>query len=695
MSTKSIAYRPEIDGLRAVCVLGVMIYHTQAGLTGGFVGVDIFFVISGFLIAKIILSEIRAGTFSLAGFWERRIRRIFPAVLFMNAAVLTFALFIYFPVDYYNLLVASRSLVFGVPNFHYWKALDYFADASVMFPLLHTWSLGVEEQFYVFFPLLVATLARKRPNRLFPMMAAIAGVSFAISLYQVRTGHAPAAFFLLPARAWELLAGCMLAMVNPFERLNRRGREAISIAGLACMIGTMIVYHDDMSFPGANAVLPVLAACGFIAANAPDLTISGQCLTRKGLVKIGGMSFSLYLWHWPLITFATLYFPERAWVAPAAALASFPVAWFSWRHVEEPFRGRRVFVTRRAVFRFFLTANACLIAFAMLGQRTNGFHHRVLALPETAQKLYRDALNDFTFDSIPALAQEAILTGPTKMLGSETCGEPRFFLWGDSHAMAVSHTFDEVARQFGISGLYAFSLGLDIVPAANPASYAHMRYKPNTVETDARILERIASAGIRNIVLINRWSRVLDDSEGPEDMRRFLRLIREKAPAATVYVFQEVPEHRYRRRVLFYQSFLSEAIGWPFVFHPTDRHDYAKLTRNFEAAMAEMRDDRIVHVQLSERFFDANGQLVHRQGDHSLYVDEDHLSRHGSEHLARPMIESVLASIAESPVSPGDSVSRPDSRVARTAISNSVQERGGTQAATNGVTSGSSGLKSN
>jgi len=676
MSAKSIAYRPEIDGLRAICVLAVILFHARVGFSGGFVGVDIFFVISGYLISKIVLAEIQAGSFSLVGFWERRIRRIFPAVLFMNVLVLVFGLLIYFPVDYYNLLVASRYLVFGVPNFYYWNALDYFAESSTMFPLLHTWSLGVEEQFYVVFPLLMAFLARRWHTRLFGILVAVCAVSFAVSVYQVRTGHSATAFFLLPGRAWELLAGCLLTLRNPLKSLSRNGREAVSLAGLGGMLFAMFAYEEGMSFPGTAALMPVVAACGFIASNGTELTRTGRFLARPGFVMLGKMSFSLYLWHWPLTTFATLYFPDHKWLPPIAALLSFPVAWFSWRHIEEPFRRKEICISRPAVFRFFIAANVCLLAFFQLGSRTNGFHQRTWAMPASAQELYRINLDDFTFAPMAARTQADFLAGKNGKLGGPACGEPWFFLWGDSHAMAVSRTFDEVARQLGIGGLYAFSLGLDIVPPGDPATYPHIGRTPNSFETNARILEKLAAEGVGNIVLISRWSHALDYPQGPEDLRRFLRFIREKSPESTVYVFQEVPQQRYRRRVFFYQTMLSETIGWPFVFRPTDRRDFEALNRSFETAMAGFDDPKVVRIDCPPEFFDPSGKLVHREGQRSYYVDEDHLSLYGSDRIMRPVIEHVLARIAEAASSSGNTVAeaiqtQADARPATNAVSSS------------------------
>lgn len=648
MNTRTIAYRPEIDGLRAICVLGVILFHANLGFPGGFVGVDVFFVISGFLISKIVLAEIRSGQFSLVGFWERRIRRIFPAVLFMQSIVLALGFLLYFPIDYYNLLVASRYLILGVPNFYYWSALDYFADSATMFPLLHTWSLGVEEQFYVVFPIVMVVLVRHFPRRVLPVLLLTAALSFGVNLYQVRSGQSATAFFLLPARAWELLLGGVLTIVNPLESLSPRRRETLSFIGLGGILAAMVTFDERMSFPGANALVPVLAACLFIAANAPEPTRSGRLLALPGFVTIGKMSFSLYLWHWPLITFANLYFPDQRWLGPVAALASVPMAHFAWRRIEEPFRRKQVFVSQAAVFRFFLAANLGMFAFTQAGKWTNGFHQRVFALPGSAWAIYAASQDDFTFLPAGTCTQDDFLAGRTVTLGADVHGGPAFFLWGDSHAMAVSRTIDEVARELGISGLYAFSLGLNIVPPGDSAICPVPERPPNTTETNARILQKIESSGIRHLVLISRWAHHLNYPQGPEDLVAFVRFVRERVPELNVYIVDEVPEHRYVRRTFYYQSVLSSAFGWPFRFRPTDRADYAAMTGAIDAALSRIDDPQVIRLKIADRFFDASGKLAFRDGTRSFYIDEDHLSLHGSERLMRPVIEELLARIASS-----------------------------------------------
>lgn len=695
MNTGTIAYRPEIDGLRAICVLGVILFHANLGFTGGFVGVDVFFVISGFLISKIVLAEIRSGKFSLVGFWERRIRRIFPAVLFMQATVLALGFLLYFPVDYYNLLVASRYLILGIPNFFYWSSLDYFTDSGTMFPLLHTWSLGVEEQFYVLFPVAMVVLVRRFPLRVLPVLTIAALISFGINLYQVRTGQSATAFFLLPARAWELLLGCILTIANPLETLSPSRRETLSLAGLGGILAAMLTFDEGMSFPGANALLPVLSACLFIAANAPEPTRCGRLLALPGFVTIGKMSFSLYLWHWPLIAFANLYFPDQRWLGALAALACVPVAHFAWRHIEEPFRRKSVFVSQAALFRFFLVANLGVFAYTQAGQWTNGFHQRVYALPDSARAIYLASQDDFTFLPAGSCSQDDFLAGRTETLGADAHGGPAFFLWGDSHAMAVSRTIDEVARAQDVSGLYAFSLGLNIVPPRDSNVYPPPKRPPNTYETNARILEKIESSGIRHLILISRWAKNLKYPQGPDDLVEFVRFVREKAPDLTVYIVDEVPEHRYVRRTFYYQSVLSSAFGWPFRFRPTDRDDYETMIQPIDAALSRIDDPRVVRVKISDRFFDASGQLAFRDGTRSYYIDEDHLSVYGSERLMRPVIEELMAHIASTGDSSRTVRYHADPRLARTRPESVHQNHGNPRRPATALPGGQPTLRSN
>ena len=338
MSSGHIRYRPEIDGLRAVCVLGVILFHAGVNLSGGFVGVDVFFVISGFLITKIIAGELQAGRFGLAAFWERRLRRIYPALAFMQGVTLLLGMCLYLPEDLVTLAKSSLYLSCSIPNVNYWRSINYFFEDPVLMPMLHTWSLGVEEQFYVLFPLLLMALAwlvRSRPVRL---LVVLASASFLLNLWQMEYGDAQAAFYLLPARAWELLAGSLLAMANPLAGLSARRREAVSALGLVLILGSMLAFWETMGFPGHWAAIPVLGGYLFIAANEGGLTRAARPLTHGAAVLIGKISYSLYLWHWPLVVFPTLFLRDFRVLRAVCVVLTFPVAYFAWQHVEGPIR---------------------------------------------------------------------------------------------------------------------------------------------------------------------------------------------------------------------------------------------------------------------------------------------------------------------------------------------------------------------
>src|SRR5271170_3095038 len=299
-------YRPEIDGLRALAILPVLLFHYRVSpFRGGFVGVDVFFVISGYLITQLIEAERREGRFSIARFYERRVRRIFPALFVMLTAATIAAAFILFPVDlvrYANSLLATAGFA---ANFEFWREAGYFDVAAAEKPLLHLWSIAVEEQFYLVFPALLLLFQSRRVA----ITLAIFVLSFAFAVWGVI--HAPsAAFYLLPGRAWELMLGALLALhAVPF--IERRWiREALAVTGIALIAIAVFGYSKDTPFPGAAALLPCLGAALVIYSSVPGITSASAVLSLPPLVFVGRISYSLYLWHWPLYVFAR-YFSFR------------------------------------------------------------------------------------------------------------------------------------------------------------------------------------------------------------------------------------------------------------------------------------------------------------------------------------------------------------------------------------------------
>ena len=294
------SYRPDIDGLRALAVVPVVLFH--AGLSvfqGGYVGVDIFFVISGFLITRILAASMREDRYSILDFYERRARRIFPALAVMVLASLAFGWFVLTPEEYAKIGKTAVSIGAFVSNFHFWRSVGYFERETNFHPLLHTWSLAVEEQFYIFFPILLYFL-HKRHRRLIAALAGIFFLSFASSVALVEF-KPRVAFYLLPPRAWELMAGSLIALGVSDRFWSPRAAAAAALLGLALIAGAIFFYTPAMPFPGFAAMPPVLGACLIIWARGQG---AGRLLAIRPMVWIGLLSYSLYLWHLPIFEFA-------------------------------------------------------------------------------------------------------------------------------------------------------------------------------------------------------------------------------------------------------------------------------------------------------------------------------------------------------------------------------------------------------
>jgi len=335
-------YRAEIDGLRAVAVVPVVLFHAGLSIfSGGYVGVDVFFVISGYLITTILITELSDGNFSLLKFYERRARRILPALFVVMLACIPFAWAWMQADDFRNF---SQSLiavsVFG-SNVLFWLQSNYFGPGAETKPLLHTWSLAVEEQYYVLFPLLLMALWRWGRDRVFWVVVAFTIASFLLCLWGIQTMRS-ATFYLAPFRAWELLAGSICAFV--MFRKPQQPSEPLSLIGLALLVYGIFAYDGQTPFPSVYALAPVLGTALIILYASPA-TLVGKLLSMRGFVGIGLISYSMYLWHQPLFAFArikSVFEPSLIVMLPLAVL-SVCLAYLSWRYVEHPFRKHGAF----------------------------------------------------------------------------------------------------------------------------------------------------------------------------------------------------------------------------------------------------------------------------------------------------------------------------------------------------------------
>ena len=426
MTGKSLAYRPDIDGLRALAVLAVLAFHAfPKTLTGGFVGVDIFFVISGYLITGILLDALEQGTFGFGWFYARRARRILPALSVVLAASAIFGWFELLPRELMQLCRQIMAAAAFVANFEFWNESSYFDGVAESKPLLHLWSLGIEEQFYLVWPLAL-WLAWKRRWSLFVLTAAIVVLSFGWGAIEVGLDRT-AAFYSPLTRIWELLVGALLA-----ERRWQRQSNWLSWLGLA-LVAYAIVWFDKWTlFPGTWALLPVAGTALLIAS--PDSWINRRVFAQPVLVGIGLISYPLYLWHWPLLSFAHVIGVEDSAAMRATLLAaSFVLAGATWLLIERPVRrGAALFPTAIALAGILVTVGLGALTTYRLEGVASRFPERVRALA------------DYRYNFRPGarlgecwLSERDPADGFSRDCTKVRPGAKTILLWGDSHAGAL------------------------------------------------------------------------------------------------------------------------------------------------------------------------------------------------------------------------------------------------------------------
>lgn len=431
-------YRPDIDGLRAVAVVPVVLYHLGGGhiVPGGYVGVDIFFVISGYLITQLISAEMHAGRYSIAGFYARRARRIFPALFVMCAIYLALVVRFYVPdeVDTFRRSLIATTFFFS--NIYFYFTQGYFSPAAVTKPLLHTWSLAVEEQYYIGFPIVLLLVRRYCARREKPILMGLALLSLLSSAWLVWSDP-PAAFYLPQSRAWELLLGSLLAIGAWPAVRKAASAEVLGALGLTLIAVSVFFYRNGTPFPGLAALTPCIGAALVIHSGAHCVPSTSRLLAIAPLRFIGLISYSLYLWHWP-VYIAANYFFERlnALDKVAMLLVSVVLATLSWHFIEKPFRRKPYRLAQRHV----LSAGAAaMVVLAVLAVVSYPLSFKIWKLPADAQKIL--ALLDYDQDG-PVRAGSCFLSAAGNdfaLFNEATClhmsaAKKNYLLLGDSHA---------------------------------------------------------------------------------------------------------------------------------------------------------------------------------------------------------------------------------------------------------------------
>lgn len=500
------AYRPDIDGLRALAVAGVVVFHAAPqALPGGFAGVDVFFVISGFLIGSIIAKDVEAGRFSFLAFYQRRIRRLLPAMaLVLLASVLAGAILLV-PSEFSTLTFTLRATILYASNIVFALRTGYFDQAGAASPLLHTWSLSIEEQFYLVCPLLLWGIHRFRPKAVVPVLVLLALLSGAAGIHGALS-YPEKAFFLPHTRMWELLLGVILAHRRVLEGATDATRQMIGWLGLAAILLAFASHSGDRTpYPGVHALLPGLGTMMLIEANRYAPTWSGRLLSLRPLVYLGLISYPLYLWHWPILVYLRMFGPEWSALAPslAAMLVALMLADLTRRFVEQPWRHAPAAGWRRDYAALAIVSIA-FIGLSLISEATKGLPQRfspdVRATLQAGDE-WRDSqrLACMKIGSNPDLAAREAASHPCRI------GRPgapvEVVLWGDSHAAALQPGLDAALKAGGRGGIVITGGCTAVSPGSERAGCEARR---------SEILRDFAQGPALTLVVAQRWSALVE-----------------------------------------------------------------------------------------------------------------------------------------------------------------------------------------
>ncbi|MEQ9259915.1 MAG: acyltransferase family protein [Roseovarius sp.] len=662
-------YRREIDGLRAVAVLPVILFH--AGLSfwsGGYVGVDVFFVISGYLITTILIDERERGTYSLLGFYERRARRILPALFLVLIVCIPFAWAWIPPYPFEDF---ARSLAFAalfISNVHFLEHGGYFDLNADLRPLLHTWSLAVEEQYYILFPLVLFFLKGFRRRKHLVVFALLAVVSLGVAEWGWRN-YPNQNFYFTPSRLWELLAGSICAAI--LYRRPQMKSEVLAALGLAMILFASVVFDASIPFPSLYTLVPVAGTC-LIILFAEKETLTARLLSLRPLVGIGLVSYSAYLWHQPLFAFARIRTPGEVpdWVMLALAVAALGLAWLSWRFVEQPFRGKAPLVlhTRRQALSASAVGIVAFAGFGLWGKAVEGFPERLdLERTPFLARLYDQTTEHAAFSLCPD-TRNAESFALCSVYAPEGAAR-RIAILGDSHSRALLPGFEAAAEALEAEVL------LGDKPGCPPLLGVHLARGGLESAACRRAMEsyagEIAAEGIGTAVLVARWSLYASgDYDGPDPQfrlsevegRRFIsdeewqaafragleRMVgRLREAGAEVLIVNQIPQQKVIPGILVQNAMLwgldepgARALFAENYIHRTESD---ALQARARAVVAEVAEAKGAQVLTLDALFAEGDRYAWISGEDALYMDDDHASDTGAGWLAPHVTEALRA----------------------------------------------------
>jgi len=644
-------YRPDIDGLRAVAILGVLLFHIDERLLkGGFLGVDVFFVISGYLITGIIQREIENGTFSFVTFYERRIRRIMPAFLATVFVTSIASYFLLLPQEFLELAKSIAYAVLSISNFLFLESsLDYFAPDSSAIPLLHTWSLAVEEQFYMIFPIMLILLHKILAIKKWGLYVLILLTAASLGASCLRGTQDPmSTFFMLPYRAWEMLLGAILTLPS-LQKTHPLWSRITGIGGVVLILASFLVLNEFSAVFPISQIAACLGASLVIYSGGDQKSPSARILAFKPLVFIGLISYSLYLWHWPVIVLWRSIFPVTPLAMFCQMAASMAIGYASWRFIERPFRSPLV-TTRKTIFTGWVTASILLLSGSIFVRKSNSFKEFYSENVRYFQSFKARNTNFDTPHAIRYSAKEAPIYGAENQ-------KPVFALWGDSHARALVPKLHELAKSRNRSFQF---FGFGGQPPVIGVQLKEIGDNPERARFSDEVLRHLLeSDSISTVILHARWSyynrgkneaktnqltalyghnftteEELDIYYENQIKKTVSALISGGKKVILIYPVPEagidVPD--YLTRLAMMQRPIIETIECS---NFKDRNSFV-----IEVLDSLSKEDGVTRLMPHE-FLLKNNRLTIMKNNCPLYNDDDHLNNHGLEEIA-PLLAKVF-----------------------------------------------------
>ncbi|WP_291326138.1 acyltransferase family protein [Desulfovibrio sp. UCD-KL4C] len=625
-------YRTEIDGLRALAVLGVLLFHLKLN-TGGWLGVDVFFVISGYLISSILFKEFDStGTISVSHFYLRRVRRIMPALLVcITVSFIPIAILLSNTPAFTEYSQSIISALLSASNIFFWKHAGYFAVKAEVTPLLHTWTLGIEEQFYIIVPAIFVTLSyltKKKRNAVWGIVFIATVLSFITCRYGKGIFSTDFIFYMLPTRMWELFLGLFVALLlKKFPHLNTKNiyTELLSCGSVIFLCFAFITYIGNTHF-AEKALFTALATCFFIITTTRK-SVAGKLMSLRSIRFVGNISYSIYLWHWPIIVIVylvTIRFDigNVIFTKLCDIVLTLFISYLSWKYVENPFRKKETWSICLKQLSPFIVVT---MIFAIVGMTTLS----------AAKGKYELNLNDdkmfISFDDFKK--------GNYCSFG-KTDAAPQFFVVGDSHARAISSVLTELAQNYGISGKGA------AVSSTAPLFNIH-DYPTHYVPYEQEWVKYVKNNRIKNILLVARWGDLFDASKwkyhnqivsqgnafnvAKKEALFLLKLL--TGLGARVWIMDDIP------------NFENPPLVLTRLFNKPYKEDYS--TKKHEHFMRKaLKDENIPNVFFLSpvRYLTENGKIISVKDGRFLYEDKHHLSidgAHAIKDMFIPFFESM------------------------------------------------------